>query len=65
MENMTAKIVMIASEYVLSRKSVRSIIGSALRRSARMNATSAVAETMKSARISFEPHPDFGPSMTA
>ena len=63
--NITANIVMIASEYVRSRKSFRSIIGSALLLSQKMNAASAAPATTNSVRICPESQPACGPSITA
>ena len=63
--NIAAKIVMIASEYVRSPKSFRSIIGSALLRSQTMNAASAAPATTNSVRICPESQPARGPSITA
>src|SRR5262249_51616140 len=65
MENITVKIVMIASEYVRSAKSVRSIIGSALLRSQKMNAASAAPAATNSVMICPESQPARGPSITA
>ncbi len=65
MAKSAAKIVTIASEYVRSRKSVRSIIGSALRRSSTTNATRAAAATAKRASIPGDVQPARGPSITA
>src|ERR1700746_307344 len=56
---------MSASEYVRSRKSLRSIIGSALLRSQKINAASAAPATTNSVRISPESQPARGPSITA
>src|SRR5678815_1608829 len=63
--NNTAKIVIIAKEYVRSPNSIRSIIGSTLLRSQKINAASAAPATTKSVRISPDSQPAWGPSITA